>query len=206
MGTVNLVTNGQNQARSIKRLGVNENLTVQGKKVPAEVQQAAVIRRAVSQMPKGSNLSVTITNTATSGAAQAFVLFDAAGVAANRGSITIGADITFSTTFAGNASYTTLKEYLKGTHLGSLGTMFQFSNETMINTSAIRIWNGNIEDYNSKSLSNYLQLAKDNYANDQKILVVNSELYINNLFAISGSLAFGEQLTILFNVAEFSNF
>lgn len=202
-----LVSNGANKVGSIKRTGVNENLTYKGVQVPADVQQSARIRQMVVNANKGTNLSILITNNHDTDT-QNFLILDPCGIAAAAGASANGADIVITSSFAGlntAAGYTCLKEMLKGSHMGVLGTTFEFSSEGMINSSAIKIYNGTIEDYNSKTLQNYLQLARDNYANDQKILNLSTELYLNNFFAIAGKLPAGGSLNLLFSVPVVSN-
>ena len=207
MGSVSTISpsGGMNRVQAVKQIGVNPNAKYQGVAIPAELQQAMYIRRKIANMPKGSNLSVTITNNHATNS-QAFLAFDTNGIAAAKGASANGADIEYTTTFAGGSTYASLKSITNGTHVGSLGTMFQVSDEQMFNTMNVLVWNGNYEDYNSKSLTNYLQLAKDTYANDPKILVIASELYLNGFFALSGTLPAQKSLTILFNLVEWSNF
>ena len=208
MGTVVLSPEGRNRVSSIKTDGTNRDASFAGKRLTAEQQQELRVVQKVRSMPKGSNISFTIANGHAS-ATQNFILFDVCGAAAANGASAQGADITITSTFVGLGSttgYTVFKEWLKGTHFGSIGTSFQASDEGIFNTSGIKIWTGNIEDYNGKSLKNYLLLSKDNYANDQKILNLSTELYVNGLFAITGSLPAQESLTILMNVPAFSNF
>jgi len=202
-----LVSNGANRVGSIKNTGVKEGLTYKGVQVPADVQQSARIRQMVVNANKGTNLSILITNNHDTDT-QNFLILDPCGIAAAAGASANGADIVITSSFAGlntAAGYTCLKEMLKGSHMGVLGTTFEFSSEGMINSSAIKIYNGTIEDYNSKTLQNYLQLARDNYANDQKILNLSTELYLNNFFAIAGKLPAGGSLNLLFNVPVVSN-
>ena len=194
----------KNQLSDIKLSGVNQQSPV-----PAAKQQAQIAAQQVFSAPKGSLFSVTIANT-DDDTDESFILFDSCGFAANAGATAQGAHITIKTTFAGGGSnqatgYSNLKALSVGTHLGSVGTAFIFSDESMIQTSNIKIWNGNIENYNSQSLSNYVLMARDTYAHDQKMLVMNTTLYINNFFAITGTIPFGESLTILFNVALVNN-
>lgn len=208
MGTVVLQSAGKNQVASIKTDGARKGATLNGRELTPEQQQELRIVQKVKGMNKGSNISFTITN-AHASATQNFILFDVCGAAAANGASAQGADISITSTFVGLGSttgYTVFKEWLKGTHFGSIGTSFQASDENIFNTSGIKIWTGNIEDYNGKSLKNYLLLSKDNYANDQKILNLSTELYVNGLFAITGSLPAQESLTILMNVPAFSNF
>lgn len=206
MGSVVTVTNGRNVVSAIKETGFNPQLKgANGALIPKEVQQAAIIRNKVFSTPKGSLLSITVKNTSDTNVRD-FLLFDGAGIAAAKGAAPTHSDITITTTFAGNSSYTTLKAALQGTRMGSLGTAFKYSEEEIIDTANILIWNGNFEDYNSKSLQNYLQMAVDTYANDPKILVMNTELWINAFLAIGGKLPAGGQLTIIFNLVEYSNF
>lgn len=199
--------NPQNKVSSIKDTGFDPALTYNGMAVPKEVQQKGRIIQFVEKQNKGTNLSVRIVNNHATDT-QNFLLFDPCGTAAAAGASANGANIVITSTFAGigtAAGYAALKESLKGSHLGSLGTTFNFSDEANISGSNIKIWNGNIEDYNSKSLQNYLELARDYYANDVKLLNLSTELYLNNFFAMTGSLPAGESLTILFNVVAISN-
>jgi hypothetical protein len=207
MGTV-IQSSGKNQVASIKTDGTRKGASLQGRELTAEQQQELRVVQKVRSMPKGSNISFTIANGHASNA-QSFILFDVCGAAAANGATAQGADITITSTFVGLGSttgYTVFKEWLKGTHFGSIGTSFQASDEDIFLTSGIKIWTGNIEDYNGKSLKNYLLLSKDNYANDQKILNLSTELYVNGLFAITGTIPAQESLTILMNVPAFSNF
>lgn len=206
MGTTVTVTSGRNVVSAIKDTGYNPQLkNASGVVVPKEVQQAAIIRNKVFSTPKGSLLSITVKNTSAD-TTRDFLLFDMAGIAAAKGAAPTHSDINITTTFAGNSTYATLKAVLQGTRAGSLGTAFKYSEEEIIDTANILIWNGNFEDYNSKSLQNYLQMAVDTYANDPKILVMSTELWINAFFAIAGKLPAGGQLTIIFNLVEYSNF
>jgi hypothetical protein len=200
---VSQLSNGKNNASSIKQIGVGEYKEIS--KLTPEMQQFQISQREIAQMPKGSLLSISVVNNHAS-AAQPFLLFDPNDIAVQKGAAPNGADIVITTTFAGGATYASLKNYLRGTHLASIGTMFQFTDVAMITSSAIKIWNGNIEDYNSKSLSNYLLMAKDTYSNDQKVLIVGTTLYANGMLAISGSIPAQKQLDILFNVTLFNNF
>ena len=202
MGTINIQGNGQNRVSSIKQVGVNENSAM-----PAREQQARAVLEQVSSVEKGNNLSVLITNTGAD--RQNFLLFDVNAIAAAKGANANGAGIVITSTFAGTgtaAGYQCLKNNLTGSRVGSVGTAFQFGDEAYINSANINIWNGNYEDHHCMSLQNYLQLAKDTYANDPKILVMATALWLNNFLAISGSLPAGGELSILFNIPLHSNF
>lgn len=215
MGTIvtaaTLLANQQNRASSIKTAGTQANAMqanqVTGKLQPVDdqQQQANIVARQVNAMPKGSNLTVTVTNSHATDT-QSFILFDCIGLALANGAAATGADIDFTTTFAGNSPYANLLEYIVGARMASLGSSFQVSNETVFSTSQMKVWNGNIEDYNSKSLVNYFKLAKDNYANDQKLLNIQSVFYINSFLAISGSLKAQESIDILLNIVGHKNF
>jgi hypothetical protein len=201
-GSVNNVSGGRNQVSSIKQTGANLNLAT-----PVPVQQGIRLEAYVKQMQKGSNLSVTVTNAGAT--TQAFKLFDPWGMATLAGASANGADIAITSTFGGfnNAgAYTALVASLGGQHLGAVGAMFQFGSEATISSSNLKIYNGNLENYNNSSLKNYLTLAKDTYANDLKTLVLDTMLYLNGYFAIAGSLPAGGSLEILLNVELFRNF
>ena len=202
-GAALLSGNGANRVASIKNTGVSETSTMSKRE-----QQVTRIAQHVNNLPKGTNLSVLIKNNHATDD-QAFLVFDAVGAALAKGATTNGADIVITSTFAGlgtAAGYACLKAYISGSHLGNLGTSFKFSDESIIDSANINIWNGNLEDFNSKSLQNYLLLAEDTYANDQKILVMSTELYVNQFLAISGVLPAGGSLNILFNVTAVANF
>lgn len=206
MGTVVTTSNGRNLVSSIKTIGTKENLTDQsGRALSTEQQQTMISARDIGNMAKGSNLSFHITNNHATNA-QNFLLFDTNEIARAKGANSNGPDIDIVTTFAGGSTYATFQSWIKGSHIASIGTMFEASDAGMFNSMNINIWNGNIEDYNSKTLQNYLLLAKDTYANDQKILILSTTLYINGFLAISGVLPAQKSLTILFNVTLFSNF
>lgn len=193
-----------NLGKSITRAGVSP-----ASALPARTQQGQIVAQDVVSVDKGKLLRVTVSNTATSGAAQAFLMFDVCGIAAANGVAGNGANISYSTSFAGGGTstmYEALRNSIQGTRIGAIGAQFQFSVESAITTSGLKIWNGNYENYNSASFDNYLQLAKDNYANNQKVLNMDTNFYINNFFAIGGTLNFGESITILFNVAALRNF
>lgn len=202
-------SNGTNKASFIKTVGVEAGRTgPNGRELSAEEQQYIISAKEIQRMNKGTLVSINVTNNGGAGA-QSFTLFDVAGIASASGAPANGAQIVITSTFAGlnsAAGYTTLKELTKGTRSASVGTMFEFSSATEINRSNIKIWNGNYEEYNFKTLGNYLQLAKDTYANDQKVLVMNTTFYMNGFFAISGTVSPDESINILFNLTLFSNF
>lgn len=199
----NCLSNGKNLVSSIESIGVGSNPAYKNF-TPAQ-QQYLLSRDEIAQMPKGKLVSIIVTNNHATNT-QNFLLFDPNDIAVNKGASANGADITITTTFAGGAPYSSLKKFISGTHIASIGTMFQFTDEPMISTTDIKIWNGNLEDYNSKSLSNYLMLAKDTYSNDQKVLIVGTTLYLNGYLAISGQLPAQKQLIILLNSTLFNNF
>lgn len=196
------VSGGTNRVGSMKQTGTNPSLST-----PAAIQQGQRLEAYIKSMSKGSNLSVTVTNAGST--TQAFKLFDPWGMATIAGASANGADISISSTFGGfntTTAYTALVASLGGQHLGVVGTTFLFGSEATIGSSNLKIYNGNIENYNNSSLQNYLTLAKDTYANDQKTLVVDTMLYLNGYFAIAGTLPAGGSLQILFNVELFRNF
>ncbi len=191
------------QVSSIQRTGVNP-----ASNIPADTQRSARIGNYVAALPKGRQFSVYVVNNHATDD-QNFLMFDVCGIAAARGASANGANIAYTTTFAGTGSaagYTALKEALKGIHVGVLGTSFNFSAEAIIDTSNINIWNGNFQNYNSLSLQDYFNLANDNYSNDQKRLNMETELYLNPFLALSGVLPAGGSINILFSVAAVSNF
>ncbi|MCW5907315.1 MAG: hypothetical protein KIS94_05615 [Chitinophagales bacterium] len=199
-------TNKQHLVSSVKEIGVEAGRKgPDGRELTAEQQQFLISQNDIFNMPKGSLLTVSIFNDHATDP-QDFLLFDVAGIAEASGASPTGADIEITTTFAGGVPYPALQMWMVGTHIGSIGTMFDFSDVPMISSTNIKIWNGNIEDYNAKSLKNYFQLARDTYANDQKLLVMKTTLYLNSFLAISGTLPAQKQLDILFNVTYFSNF
>jgi hypothetical protein len=205
---VELNSTRQNKVASIKGTGAQAGATFNGVPLTDSQQQTLRMANFVKNMPKGSNLSVYIENTHATDD-QNFILFDYLGCALARGAQAQGADIEITSTFAGigtAAGYTALKSSIGGVHYGVLGTSFQFSEEGLIATANINFGNGNLEDYNFKNLQNYLLLGKDTYANDQKIINMSTELYINEFFAITGKLPAGASLNILFNVVAFANF
>lgn len=207
VGAIDCVRNGQGEhlVSSIKTRGVREGATLNGQPLSPEQQQFLISQRDIQNQPKGSLLSVTIFNDHATDS-QAFILFDPNGIAAASGATATGADIEITTTFAGGVPYTALKTWMNGSHFASIGTMFQFTDVPMITTSMIKVWNGNIEDYNGKNLSNYLNMAKDTWSNDQKVLIMGTTLYMNGFMAMTGIIPAKKQIDILFNVTLFNNF
>ncbi len=202
MGTVIQPVNqriARNLASSIKDFGVNA-----GSAQNASAQQTNEVLKMVKEMPKGANLSILIEN--SSGATKKFVLFDAIGLAVENGAVNENDDLTITTTFAGGSSYAALVKLIAGTRLASVGAVFSWGSETYISSSNIKVWNGNLEDYNNKSAQNVIRLAKDTYANDPKTRIIASAFWINQYFALSGQLPDGGQLEILFNIPGQANY
>lgn len=203
---VNCITNGRNLVSAVKTIGVNDRLTdSKGRPVSPEQQQFMLSAQEISKMEKGSNVSVSIVNNHATDT-QPFRLFDCNNIALGAGAADNGDDIEITTTFAGGTSYANFRTWLNGSHIASIGTMFEFSEQSMISSTAIKVWNGNLEDYNSKALKNYFFLAKDTYSNDPKVLVMGTTLYLNGFLALSGSLPAQKRIDILFNVTLFNNY
>lgn len=208
MGTVVVSPDGKNRVASIKTDGTRAGATFGGKVLSAEQQQELQIASAVNQTQKGSTLTFVIANGHAT-ATQSFILFDQCGAAAANGATAQGADITITSSFAGlnsTAGYTAFKAWLAGSRVGSIGTSFLASDESVFVTLGLKVWTGNIENYQPMSLQQYLLLAKDNYANDQKILNVSTKFYVNPLFALTGAIPAGESLTVVMNVPTIRNF
>lgn len=202
------LSNGTNRVASIKNTGATEGATLNGKTLSTKQQQQLRIANHVNNLQKGTNVAVNIRNNHATDD-QNFLVFDAIGVALAKGASANGADIVITSTFAGlstAAGYAAFKAYISGSHPGVLGTSFKFSDETIIDSCGLTIWNGDLENYNSMNLVNYLLLSEDNYANDQKILNMSTELYANQFLAFSGTLPAQSSLNILFNVVAIANF
>lgn len=197
------IVNGPNRVAYVDNIGVNPNSPV-----PARKQQQEIIAQMLGNMAPGRYVKITVTNNHAANA-QAFLMLDPVDVAAAKGASANGADIAYSSTFAGingAAGYTALRKALAGgLKLGVVGTMFKFTNQAMIDTTGINIGNGNLENYNFTSIQNYLDMAQDTYANDEKILVVSTEFWVNQMFAITGTLPAQTSMTVLLNAAAVGN-
>ena len=157
-----ILSGGTNLAQNVKTIGVNQNaVNSAGQLLSAKQQQANIVAAHRQSIPKGENLSVTITN--GGGNAENFVLFDVCGIVKAYAGVTNGSDIVIDSNFAGIAygtgsvvangysGYNTLKSYLVGGRFGVIGTTFFFANQTQVNTSGIKIWTGNYEDKRCKT-------------------------------------------------------
>ena len=175
-----ILSGGTNLAQNVKTIGVNQNaVNSAGQLLSAKQQQANIVAAHRQSIPKGENLSVTITN--GGGNAENFVLFDVCGIVKAYAGVTNGSDIVIDSNFAGIAygtgsvvangysGYNTLKSYLVGGRFGVIGT-------------------------------------NDTYSNNAGTLTLSTKFWVNGFYAITGSVPAGGSLTVLFNIPAHGNF
>lgn len=202
----------------VRAIGVNPASPVSGK-----VQQHNLIAAQQNSYQKGTQFSITASYSYP-GSGNAgdltgyFRLFDFLGCALNSGAHDNVATYTVltSTFMGGGSSATTAaaiaKAYFGGSRVGSVGTVMTWGSSSYVSSTNLQVWNGNIQQYTSQSMQDFLTLGQNTFAQNQAQLTINTALWLNSFFAITGVLpnpGSGNAPTtfsVLFNVCTHGNF
>lgn len=198
---------GTGTVADIRKVGTREGgIRVNGTLVTGDLEQQAIqAAQYFEELPKGNLLLLTLSN--TSDAVKDFTLFDAKGLLRdNAVAPAIGNGVEISTNFYGGLPYTAFLKWLESTRISVVGMNIEFSETDMIASSNLKVHTGSMSNRNSQSLQEYVQMAKSKIITDQKMIDMNANFYINNLFGLSGKIDPGKKITFTLSIPLMRNF